>query len=66
MAGIDPDLPVVAYLLEANAASAEVARRLGLELVDRAPDAGIPDPTAVRLVFADRELTAAQLDATSA
>ncbi|WP_172170381.1 GNAT family N-acetyltransferase [Brevibacterium sp. CT2-23B] len=65
-ADIDPELPVVAYLLEVNTASAEVARRLGLELVHRAPDAGNPDPTAVRLVFADRELTAAQLDATLA
>jgi RimJ/RimL family protein N-acetyltransferase len=63
---VDPALPVVAYLLEANAASAVVARRLGLELVHRAPDAGNPDPTAVRLVFADRDLTAAQLDATLA
>lgn len=65
-ADIDPELPVVAYLLEVNTASAEVARRLGLELVHRAPDAGNPDPTAVRLVFADRGLTAAQLDATLA
>lgn len=40
--------------------------RLGLELVHRAPDAGNPDPTAVRLVFADRDLTAAQLEATLA
>ena len=63
---VDPALPVVAYLLEANAASAVVARRLGLELVHRAPDAGNPDPTAVRLVFADRDLTAAQLEATLA
>lgn len=63
---VDPELPVVAYLLEANTASAVVARKLGLELVHRAPDAGNPDPSAIRLVFADRELTAAQLDATLA
>ncbi|WP_152347613.1 GNAT family N-acetyltransferase [Brevibacterium sp. CFH 10365] len=61
---IDPELPVVAYLLEHNTASAVVARKLGLELVRRVPDAGNPDPAAVRLVFADRDLTAAQLDAT--
>lgn len=63
---IDPDLPVVAYLLEHNTASAAVARKLGFELVHRAPDAGNPDPAAVRLVFADRELSAVQLDATLA
>ncbi|SDS18011.1 Protein N-acetyltransferase, RimJ/RimL family [Brevibacterium siliguriense] len=60
---IDPTVPVVAYLLEHNVASAVVARRLGLELVHRAPDVGNPDSAAVRLVFADRELTSAQLDA---
>ena len=65
-AAVDPDLPVVAYLLEANTASAVVARKLGFELVHRAPDAGNPDPTAMRLVFTDRDLTAAQLDATLA
>lgn len=61
---IDADLPVVAYLLEDNIASAIVARKLGFELVHRAPDVGNPNPAAVRLVFADRELTPAQLDAT--
>lgn len=60
---IGAGLPVVAYLLEHNAASAAVARKLGLELVHRAPDAGNPDPAAIRLVFADRELTHAQLAA---
>jgi RimJ/RimL family protein N-acetyltransferase len=63
-ATIDPELPVVAYLLEHNTASAVVARKLGFELIHRAPDAGNPDPAAIRLVFADRELTPAQLDAT--
>ncbi|WP_436326006.1 GNAT family N-acetyltransferase [Brevibacterium sp. FAM 27836] len=63
-ANIDAGLPIVAYLLEHNTASEVVARKLGLELVHRAPDAGNPDPAAVRLVFADRELTPAQLDAT--
>ncbi|WP_166973562.1 GNAT family N-acetyltransferase [Brevibacterium atlanticum] len=61
---IDAELPVVAYLLEHNTASAQVARKLGFDLVHRAPDAGNPDPAAIRLVFADRELTSVQLDAT--
>lgn len=59
-----PALPVVAYLLEHNLASAAVARRVGLTLRHRGPDAGNPDPSAVRLVFADRELDAGQLAAT--
>ena len=60
----DPDVPVVAYLLEHNEASAGVARKLGLTLAWRGPDAGNPDPDAVRLVFADRELSEEQLAAT--
>ena len=63
-AGVDADLPVVAYLLEHNTASAVVARKLGLQMIHRAPDAGNPDSAAVRLVFADRKLTPAQLEAT--
>jgi RimJ/RimL family protein N-acetyltransferase len=63
-AGIDADLPVVAYLLEHNTASAVVARKLGLQMIHRAPDAGNPDSAAVRLVFADRKLTPDQLEAT--
>ncbi|WP_206489891.1 GNAT family N-acetyltransferase [Rhodococcus sp. KRD162] len=59
---IRPDLPVVAYLLEHNVASARVAERAGLELVARGPDAGNPDPTAIRLVYADRPLRADQMD----
>ncbi|MDR2255953.1 MAG: GNAT family N-acetyltransferase [Arthrobacter sp.] len=61
-----PDLPIVAYLLEHNAASAAVAGKLGMTLRHRAPDAGNPDPEAIRLVFADRELTPAQLASTLA
>jgi len=64
--GLRPEVPVVAYLLEHNGASAAVARKVGLELRHRAPDAGNPDPEAVRLVFSDRPLTAAQLAATLA
>lgn len=60
-----PELPVVAYLLEHNIASKAVAEKIGLGLQHRAPDAGNPDPQAIRLVYADRELDdARQLDAT--
>ena len=58
-----PDVPVVAYLLEHNEASARVAERVGLTLRHRAPDAGNPDAAAVRLVHADRPLTESQLAA---
>jgi len=59
-----PELPVVAYLLENNPASAAVAGKVGLTLRHRGPDAGNPDPSAVRLVFADRALSEAELAAT--
>lgn len=59
-----PELPVVAYLLEHNPASAAVAQKVGLTLRHRGPDAGNPDPWAVRLVYADRELSEAELAAT--
>jgi RimJ/RimL family protein N-acetyltransferase len=53
---VDPDRPVVAYLLEHNVESRVRAERAGLSLVWRGPDAGNPDPAAVRLVYADRPL----------
>jgi RimJ/RimL family protein N-acetyltransferase len=53
---VDPDRPVVAYLLEHNRKSRGRAERSGLELVWRGPDAGNPDPAAVRLVYTDRPL----------
>lgn len=59
-----PELPVVAYLLENNPASAAVARKVGLALCHRGLDAGNPDPSAQRLVFADRALGDAELAAT--
>lgn len=59
-----PDLPVVAYLLEHNLPSARVAQKVGLSLQHRGPDAGNPDPSAVRLVYADRPLTETQLHTT--
>lgn len=61
---IRPDLPVVAFLLEHNLASARVAEKAGLTLRHRGPDAGNLDPEAVRVIYADRELTAEQVDAT--
>ena len=51
---VDPDRPVIAYLLEHNAESRGRAEQAGLTLVWRGPDAGNPDPAAVRLVYADR------------
>ncbi|RBY85734.1 GNAT family N-acetyltransferase [Blastococcus sp. TF02A-30] len=51
-----PEVPVVAYLLEHNGRSKGRAERAGLRLVWRGPDAGNPDPDAVRLVYADRDL----------
>ena len=50
----DPDLPVIAYLLEHNVESKERAERSGLSQVWRGPDAGNPDSHAVRLVHAGR------------
>lgn len=51
-----PDLPVVAYLQEANEGSRRTAERTGLRRVWRGQDAGDADPGAVRLVYADRDL----------
>ncbi|MEM9464671.1 MAG: GNAT family N-acetyltransferase [Actinomycetota bacterium] len=52
---IDPGLPVVAYMLEHNTASWRVAERIGMHRLWTGPDAGNPDPAAVRLVYADRD-----------
>lgn len=57
------DLPIIAYLLEHNAASRRTAERAGFRQAWRGPDAGNPNPDAVRLVYADRPLTAEQLAA---
>jgi RimJ/RimL family protein N-acetyltransferase len=53
---VDPDRPVIAYLVEHNVQSRGRAERSGLSLIWRGPDAGNPDPAAVRLVYADRPL----------
>ena len=58
---MDADRPVVACLLEHNVQSRGRAERAGLSLVWRGPDAGNPDPAAVRLVYADRPLPDAVL-----
>jgi len=50
-------LPLTAYLLEGNSRSQRAIERAGLHPVWRGPDAGNPDPGAVRLLYADRELT---------
>ncbi|MEW1956757.1 GNAT family N-acetyltransferase [Kineococcus sp. NPDC059986] len=52
------DVPVTAYLLEHNVRSKAAAERAGLDLVWRGPDAGNPDRAAVRLLYADRPLSA--------
>ncbi|MBM7804603.1 RimJ/RimL family protein N-acetyltransferase [Geodermatophilus bullaregiensis] len=63
---VAPDRPVVAYLLEHDVDSRGRAERAGLRLVWRGPDAGNPDPAAVRLVHADRRLDPAVLERTTA
>lgn len=63
---LDDGRPVVAYLLEHNVASGAVAQKLGLRLVDRGPDAGNPDPSAVRLIYSTRALTPGELAAARA
>ncbi|GIF68416.1 acetyltransferase [Asanoa ishikariensis] len=50
------DLPVTAYLLEGNDRSLRSVERLGLSRVWRGPDAGNPDPTAIRLLYSDQPL----------
>jgi len=54
---VAPQRPVIAYLLEHNTRSRGRAERTGLSLLWRGPDAGNPDPDAVRLIYADRPLT---------
>jgi len=52
---VDPERPVLAYLLESNTPSRRTTERLGLQQVWRGPDRDNPDPEAVRIVYADRE-----------
>jgi RimJ/RimL family protein N-acetyltransferase len=53
---VRPDLPVTALLLEHNHASKAVAEKSGLQLIWRGPDVGNPDPDAIRLAYADRDV----------
>ena len=57
------DLPLTAYLLEGNKRSQRTTERIGLRMVWRGPDAGNPDPQAVRLLYADRDLSPALVKA---
>lgn len=52
-----PELPITAYLLAGNARSQRTTELAALRLMWRGPDAGNPDPAAVRLLYADRPLT---------
>lgn len=61
---VNPALPIVAYLVAHNRASARVAEKVGLRVVHTLPDPGNPDPSVRRLVYADRALTAPQRAAT--
>ena len=51
-----PELAVTAYLVEGNDRSRRTVERAGLHRVWRGPDAGNPDPAAIRLLYADRAL----------
>ncbi|MGO4454128.1 GNAT family N-acetyltransferase [Arthrobacter sp. RAF14] len=57
----DPGIPRVASILEHNGASVAVAVRAGLTLQFRGLDVGNPDPSAVRLLYADRPLDPAKV-----
>ncbi|MFK3979547.1 GNAT family N-acetyltransferase [Micromonospora sp. NPDC050397] len=57
------ELPLTAYLLEGNSRSQRATERAGLRLVWRGPDAGNPDPDAIRLLYADRDLPPATVKA---
>jgi RimJ/RimL family protein N-acetyltransferase len=58
---VRPGLPIVASLLEHNTASARVAIKLGMTVTYRGPDATNPDPAAVRLIYATRPLSDAEV-----
>ena len=60
-AAFDPEAPIVAYLLEHNEASRRTAERAGMTQVWRGPDREVPG--GIRLVYADRTLSAAALAA---
>ncbi|WP_313813233.1 GNAT family N-acetyltransferase [Glutamicibacter sp.] len=55
------ELPIIASILEHNGASEAVALKLGMKLAYRGLDRGNPDPSAIRLIYADRPLSFEQL-----
>ena len=62
-----PELAITAYLLEHNEGSRRSIERAGaFTLAWRGPDAGNPDPGAVRLLYTDRPLEPATLAALTA
>jgi hypothetical protein len=63
---VDPERPLIAYLLEHNAESRGRAERSGLTLLWRGPTRATPTPDAVRLVHADRPLSGELLDRVTA
>ncbi|MGY4859827.1 GNAT family N-acetyltransferase [Cryobacterium sp. AP23] len=60
-ASLGSELPHVALLLEHNEGSRRAAERAGLQLAWRGMDRGNPDPSAIRLVYADRPLSSDEL-----
>lgn len=52
-----PELPITAYVLAGNGRSQAAVARTGMTLVWRGADAGNPDASAVRLLYADRQLS---------
>jgi RimJ/RimL family protein N-acetyltransferase len=57
----DPQLPVLALLLEHNVASKGTAERAGLTLAWRGSASGGTDPDAQRLIYADRPLNSEEI-----
>lgn len=57
------EVPVVAYLVKHDHASRRTAERAGHHLVWQGADFGNPDPHAVRLIDADRQLAPELLNA---
>ena len=52
-----PELPITAYCLEGNDRSQRATERTGLTRSWRGHDAGNPDQSAIRLLYADRPLS---------
>lgn len=50
----DPEVPVVAIMMDINRSSWRVAEKIGMTKVWEGPDEGNPDRDAIRFVYADR------------